>query len=233
MQFIFGKQTIHYNIQRHAKPVLKITVLPGGVVFVVVPADKTDAEIAQRVKRKAKWIVRQLNYFEQCPPSQPLRSFVNGETHHYLGKQYRLKINCSDTTSTKCVLKSGYFCITVADISDKKQIQTLLENWYRETAKRYFQQRLEYCVAKMKRYKIAMPKLLIRKMLRRWGSCTKKCRILLNLDLVKMPPQCIDYVIVHELCHLLERNHTDKFYRLLSSILPEWKKAKEKLDMLS
>jgi predicted metal-dependent hydrolase len=75
-----------------------------------------------------------------------------------------------------------------------------------------------------------MPKLQIRLMRRRWGSCTRQGKIILNLELIKMPPQCIDYVITHELCHLIERNHTDKFYRILALVIPEWKKIKERLE---
>jgi predicted metal-dependent hydrolase len=229
MNFTFGNRTIFYNVERQAEPVFRVAVAPDGEVSVAVPDNKTDAEITQRVNRKAKWIVKQLQYFEQFQPLQPPRSFVNGETHYYLGRQYRLKI-IPTTEQQHVVLKGGFFCVFVVNESDKNAIQKLLENWHREKAKRYFQEHLECCTTTMKRYSIATPKLMIRVMCRRWGSCTGQGKILLNLELIKMPPQCIDYVITHELCHLIERNHTDKFYRILSLLIPEWKKIKERLE---
>jgi predicted metal-dependent hydrolase len=229
MEITFGKRTIYFNVERQANSIFRIAVAPDGEVSVAVPDGKTEAEIVQRVKRKAKWIVKQLQYFEQFQPLQPSRSFVNGETYSYLGKQYRLKIILT-TEPQHVSLKSGFFCVSVADESNKKAIQKLLENWYRDKAKRYFKEHLEKCIAKTKTFHIAMPKLQIRSMRRRWGSCTRQGKIILNLELIKMPPQCIDYVITHELCHLIERNHTDTFYRILSLVIPEWKKVKERLE---
>jgi predicted metal-dependent hydrolase len=229
MHITFGQHSIPYRIHRQSQPVFRVTVMSGGNVIVTVPDDKTVEEIQKRIQRKAKWIIKQIHFFEQQSLQLPPRSYVNGETHYYLGRQYRLKIDDSATTSQQCVLKGGYFYLTV---TSKESVRALLENWYREKAKRYFQERIEVCVVKMKYLGLHLPKLQIRKMKRRWGSCTKSGKIILNLDLIKMPPTCIDYVIIHELCHLIERHHSPKFYRLISSILPEWKKLKKRLEIL-
>lgn len=116
---------------------------------------------------------------------------------------------------------------------DGERVGNLLENWYRVHALRVFAHRLQGCLAAAPSLRLsAAPKMVIRKMTKRWGSCTKAGNILLNLELVKVPVHCIDYVIAHELCHLKVHNHGKMFYRLLARCMPDWEARKNRLESI-
>ena len=109
--------------------------------------------------------------------------------------------------------------------------RSLVASWYDDHAKAIFKNRMSVCLANCSSLKLpSPPKLFVRPMKRRWGSCTKQGRITLNVDLVKAPIHCIDYVIVHELCHLKIHDHSLAFYRLLSRVMPDWPTRKQRLD---
>jgi len=187
--------------------------------------------VINRVKRRAAWILKQKDFFLGYTPKLVERKYISGETHRYLGKQYRLKIRKSSVQEIK--LKNGYFQIYVPVKNDKEIIEKLLMDWYFTRANMKFQERLEFCYQKVKRHEIGnIPKFQIRKMSKRWGSCTNDKRLILNLDLIKAPSYCIDYVIIHELCHFKYRNHDYDFFNLLYHILPDWEKRKDKLEKI-
>jgi len=117
------------------------------------------------------------------------------------------------------------------DKNDREAVEALVTNWYHEHAVRLFEKHLHSCLTGCKSLAVRnSPRLTVRQMTRRWGSCTKAGNISLNVDLIKTPIHCIDYVIVHELCHLRIHNHSPAFYRLLSQCMPDWEKRKERLD---
>ena len=229
MYIDFGTHRIQFNVRFDSKEWFRVSVDSDGTVQVVAPEGKPYAAIVERVLRKAPWIIRQKNYFEQLRPKAVIRSFVSGETHYYLGRQYRLKI-IQNAGKPQVQLKEKIFEISLSDCSDTKKIEGLLRKWYREQARRYYQEQITKALKKIKQHEIESPALVVRTMQRRWGSCTKGGKILLNLELIKAPSDCIEYVIMHELCHLIERNHTEKFYRLLDSLMPNWNRIKEKLE---
>ena len=116
-------------------------------------------------------------------------------------------------------------------ISGSQAAEALVTNWYHEHAVRLFEKHLHTCLTGCKLLAVRKsPRLTVRQMTRRWGSCTKAGNISLNVDLIKTPIHCIDYVIVHELCHLKIHNHSQGFYRLLSQCMSDWGKRKARLD---
>ena len=125
-----------------------------------------------------------------------------------------------------------HFVITAAKRGDPSRIKTLLENWYKAHATVLFQRHLDELYGKIKRYGIKEPTLKVRKMTKRWGSCTGSKAILLNIELVKAPMHCIEYVIMHEICHLLVPKHGEKFRRVLSRCMPDWERRKQRLNMV-
>ncbi len=155
-------------------------------------------------------------------------SYVSGETHLYLGRQYRLKIKSSAAEWVK--LKGSFLHVATAKRDDAAQVELLLNDWYRKHARVIFQTRLLQCLDDAPSLRVPPPALIVRHMSRRWGSCTKAGNILLNLDLVKVALYCIEYVIMHELCHLRIHNHSLAYYRLLSQCMPDWEKRKARLD---
>jgi len=223
-----GKQT-PFTVDFRKRTKLAVTVHPDMRVEVAAPVGSPLNRVLARVEKRAGWILKQLRYFEQYQPTQPGPRYVSGETQVFLGRQYRLRVRESEKEGVKLI--GRFFFVWVKDKGDILSVQGLLESWYRGHAERLFAHRLGECVEGIRSLGLkTTPRLLIRKMERRWGSCTKAGNILLNVDLIKAPVHCIDYVIVHELCHLKVHNHGTDFYRLLSRCMPDWLNRKRRLE---
>ncbi len=225
----YGRQQITFRVVYVARKTLEIAVHPDANVLVKAPLGTTSDAIKKLVIKRARWIRKQLDYFHQFEPRTPSHLYVGGATHFFLGRQYRLKVRKSRENNVK--LKGQFFCITIADPSDTKKIKDLLKVWYHEHAHTIFVRRLELWHKAARSLKIPLPKIRVRRMLRRWGSCSKSGDILLNTELVKAPLYCIDYVIMHELCHLKIHAHNSEYYRLLSKYMPDWEQRKKRLEM--
>ncbi len=224
----YGGQSTIFHLSYSRRKTLEIAVHPDGAVVVKAPLGTDERLIEQRVHQRVRWIQRQILYFAQFEPRTPRRQFVGGESHLYLGRKYRLKIRPSEADTVS--LQRGFFNITAAD-SQPEHISALLEKWYRRRAEVYFSQVLEECWQPFRNKGVNKPTLKIRSMKTRWGSLSSKGTMTLNLQLIKAPGECIEYVVIHELCHLLYPNHRAEFYRLLETLLPDWKKRKHKLEM--
>lgn len=227
---ICAGKSISFHLHYSNRKSMEIAVHPDGSVVVKAPLGTDKKLIEHRVHKRACWINRQIGYFARFAPRTPKRRFVGGESHLYLGGKYRLKINLSETEGV--LLKRGYFHITSVDAGSER-VAELLNAWYRRRAEVCFSQVLEECWHRHRFQKkgAEKPTLKIRTMKTRWGSLSKSGGMTLNLDLVKAPRACIEYVIVHELCHLLHLNHGKEFYNLLERLLPDWEKRKLKLEM--
>lgn len=227
----YGSCEIPFRINQAERSKLTINVFPDMRVEVLAPSGKPLDAILARVDRRAQWIVKQWRYFEQYQPPQPERRFVSGETHVYLGRQYRLKVSKASASNVKLI--GRYFRVQHFDPGDASAISTLLQGWYLRHASELFAQRAKHWLSECPALSPPMaPNFQIRHMSRRWGSCSKKGTITFNVDLIKVPLQYIDYVIVHELCHLKVHNHSPAFYRLLTRCMPDWRQRKGRLDSL-
>ncbi len=228
----YGKLAIPFQIESGARKRLSITVFPERRLRVLAPQDATTEAVLTRVDQRAKWIARQWRFFQEAPPLTPARLYVSGETHLYLGRQYRLKVQPLEVEKTEGVKLSGqFFWVHTCDREDTARTKKLLDSWYETHAKTTFAKRLQECCAKARGLGLEnAPNFTIRRMAKRWGSCTANGKILLNLELVKTPVPCVDYVIIHELCHLKAPHHGKEFYELLSRHLPDWKQRKKRLE---
>jgi predicted metal-dependent hydrolase len=225
----YGGLAIPFHIQFRERKHLAITVHPEMILEVTAPKGTDQDKVLARVEKRARWIARQWRFFEQYRPPQPERRFVSGETHVYLGRQYRLKVQMGLPEGVKLI--GQFLYVLTVDPKDGERVSNLLEEWYRTHAQRVFAHRLQGCLETVRSLRLTKtPNMVIRKMTKRWGSCTKTGNILLNLDLVKVPVHCIDYVIVHELCHLKAHNHGKEFYRLLATCMPDWEARKKRLE---
>lgn len=224
----FGRQNISFTLVWRNRNRLGIEVRPDKSVMVLAPIGKTLEDVLNRVRKRATWIVRQRDYFERFQPLPPPKRHVSGETHRYLGRQYRLKVVASEDESVKLI--GRFIWVHSKSPQNPTHTETLLVAWYTEHAKATFRRRLAICLEVVRSMKLAEPHLVVRKMKTRWGSCSNNGTILLNTDLVKAPIDCIEYVIVHELCHLRERTHTPRFYRILSRYMPDWERRKARLE---
>jgi predicted metal-dependent hydrolase len=225
----YGGYQIPFRVSFNDRKKLTIHVYPEMRVEVLAPVGRDLDVILARVQRRSRWIVRQWRYFEQFQPKQPDRRFLSGETHPYLGRHYRLKVIRDVQSDVKLV--GQYFVVRHATPEDSVAIQRLLDDWYVQHAKTLFLNRVVSWLSECRPLCMAVtPTLTIRKMSHRWGSCTRRGTITLNVELIKVPLIFIDYVIVHELCHLKIHSHSDAFYRLLTRSMPDWRRRKERLD---
>lgn len=223
----YGREAIVFDVLRVKRKTLEIAVHPDQSVVVKAPIGSDSEEVLRRVRRRAGWIRRQILYFEQFEPRTPPRRHVSGESHLYLGRNYRLKIRKSHVRQVS--LKNGSFYIQ-SPTSSPNHVQTLLDEWYWRKASICFSAVFHLCWERFKTHGVAMPDLKIRKMKTRWGSLSTGGRLTLNLDLIKAPKGCIEYVVIHEFCHLFYRNHDADFYKLLHRSLPDWVQRKHKLE---
>lgn len=223
----FGTKTITFTIHYADRKSLGLQVHPDGSVHAIAPTDAAESDILKRVKQRAGWIIKQQDHFASFLPHTPVRTFVNGETHRYLGRQYRLKHVLSATQMVK--VYRG--CIEVHSKSPAPEvIEKTLADWYKARAKEVFAELLAETIVKAPKFQNRTLSLHTKAMPTRWGSCSTSGRITLNSELVKAPKACVEYVILHELCHLIHPNHNKKFFRLLSSFMPDWEKWKERLE---
>ena len=225
-----GQNSIRYGLMFADKISLSITVYPDKSVFVRAPLNIPFEEITNRVKKRAIWILRQLDYFDRFQPLPTARKYVSGETHLYLGRQYRLKVIQSDQEIVK--LKGRFLWVYTSHKGNPTKVKALVQEWYRKHAIKLLSKRQEGLLISVKKRCIPLPIVRFRRMKTRWGSCSKSGTILLNTELVKAPIYCIDYVIAHEICHLRYKNHGPDFWRLLSNIIPDWQRRKEKLEKI-
>lgn len=224
----FGRKRIEYRLRYSARKTLAIDVHPDLSVVVTAPRGSEDSAIEQRVKKRAAWIVQQQRFFETYLPPTPPRRYVSGESHLYLGRQYRLKVAEGDSETVK--LARGQIHVTLTDLTRKERVRALATRWFRRRAEVVFVELFDEWAAKAVRHGIDGGCFQIQAMRNRWGSCTREGRILLNPELIVAPKACIEYVIVHELCHLKEHNHGPSFYRLLTSLMPDWESRRERLN---
>jgi len=224
----YGDTTIHYNLTYAQRKTLAITVHPDLRITVKAPEGTDLADIEAKVRKRAAWILQQQRDLERYLPHLPPRQYVSGETHRYLGRQYRLKVIEDGAESVKH--GRSYIYVHVQDRVDTERIKGLLDDWYRAHAKQVFAERLAACYPKVEHLSIAYPDLAIRIMKSRWGSSSPSGKIALNIKLIQVPKAYIDYVIFHELCHLKEPNHSQRYYELLDRVLPDWRDRREKLN---
>ncbi len=226
----YGTREIVFTYEFKERKNLGIKVHPDNTVHVVAPKNTSIETIKDKVKSKAAWIMNQQNFFISFHPMTPARKYVSGESHLYLGKQYRLRLKESKNKSVKLI--SGYITITTKDINNTKAVKSQLEAWYKQNAIHHFNSLFEKRLEHFSNFNEHTPALKYRWMKKRWGSCDQKGTVLLNLELIKAPKKCIEYVIVHELCHLIYWSHSKNFYQLLEKMYPTWKETKFQLEKL-
>jgi predicted metal-dependent hydrolase len=227
----FGTRSISYNLHREDRKKMRIVVAPELTVDVFVPETADDERIQAAVKKKAAWIARKLDALERYHPLPAPKQYISGETLVYLGRQYRLKVVQGPPQPAK--LKGQFLWTWIEDKKNTTGVRKAVDSWYRKRAYETLGRYMGRCYAIAARHGVPEPLLLIRTMRRRWGSCSPNGRITLNLNLVKAPVHCIEYVIMHELCHLKYHNHSSSFYSLLTRCQPDWRNRKEILDKFS
>lgn len=228
VDLLYGKRQFVVDVVMDDRTRLCVTVHPDLRITAKAPAGYEPEVVRQRLEKRASWIVKQLDFFERFQPQSPERKFVSGETHYYLGRQYRLRIRSGKIVRVRLI--GRFFEMELPETANREKARKLMQGWYSTHARDLLSRRFYSYVPTFERMGVVTPEVRYRRMKKRWGSCSGKSVIMLNTELVKAPIHCIDYVIIHELCHLLYPYHNRKFYHLLGQIMPDWEKRKERLE---
>lgn len=199
---------------------------PNGEVKLSAPMFITDEEIINFIKSKKEWIIKKQKLILDKNIKAPLK-YGNGETHYLWGKGYRLQLIKNDTVKHPLVdYGKSIIYLPIPKRSTIKKRESVLNELYRTELQKAIPQVLEECTRIVGR---TPTDVKVRKM-KNWGNCKQDGRITLNLNLAKKDPICLEYVMIHELCHLIEFNHSKKFKKLMDEYCPNWKKIKKILN---
>lgn len=216
---------------------VRIKVHPDGRVVATAPEDAADTAIHEAVQKRARWIWQSLQDFTKQSSEVLPKAYVSGESQFYLGRRYVLKVVIDATQDNAVKLTRGKLTVTLTQSSTDQgqratKIKALVNDWYHARASVVFAERLEAMLPKAS-WVTGMPEFKVMSMQKQWGSCSVKGSLMLNRHLVKAPKDCIDYVILHELCHIKVHNHSEQFWRLLTQVMPDWRQRKAKLDNMA
>ena len=200
---------------------------PNGRVRVAAPLVVSDEAVRLAVIDKLGWIKRQKAKFAE-QPRQTQREMVNGESHYFLGQRYRLRVHERDAPASLAVRGIASLDLFVRPGASAEQREVVLLHWYREQLKALIPPLLDKWQPILG---VQASHWGIRKMKTKWGSCNPTAkRVWFNLELVKKPVTCLEYIVVHELVHLLERNHTQRFTAFMDLHLPDWQNRRAILN---
>lgn len=225
-------ERLGFRLLRSARRTIAIYVNRDGSVLVRAPARAAFAEVCGFLRERWDWLQHHRRRFLSEPPPAT-RRFRDGEPILHLGEELILRVQAAPRT--RALRRDGELLLAVppAAPEDNAGVLAAVEAWQRREALALFPERLALCRGAMHDLGLPAPQLRVRKMRSRWGSCSRSAVITLNLELIRMPLPCIDYVITHELCHLVEFNHSPRFYALQARFIPDWKDRKRLLETLA
>lgn len=200
---------------------------PDGRIRVAAPIALSDAAVRVAIIGKLPWIKRQRAAFEhQSRESQ--REMVTGESHYFRGRRYRLEVVESDVDPRVDLRGRDAIVMRVPSVWSIEDRERLLQRWYRERLRALVPGLLN---AWQDVLGVSVREWGIKRMKTKWGSCNPVAgRIWLNLELIKKPPACLEYVVVHELVHLLSSKHDERFLLLMDKYLPTWRRRRRELN---
>jgi len=214
---------IVFDIEYRDRKTMAIHIRPPGSVKVFSPLYTDEAIIRERVKSKGRWILKKIAEIEHLDPKKYKKKFVQGEKFPFLGKYYDLKILKNGRKIPKVFFKDEVFYLE-AETFDHEKSKKAMEKWYRVKTDRIISDRVELYSVKLGKNPRSVK---TKEQKRRWGSCNSRGDLYFNWRLAMAPPGIIDYIVVHELCHLIHGDHSRKFWGLVESILPDLKKRKK------
>jgi predicted metal-dependent hydrolase len=230
----FGRSVIDYRIERSdRRKTVMIAVDPSAGVVLKAPSNTPKRRLDDVVKAKASWILQRLVEFRELGPAPAPKEFVAGESYSYLGRSYRLRIERSRAVSRPTASLHGAF-LTVAlphgehALQREMSVRRAVVAWFRRQAERRLEERVALYV---ERIGLPSPVVLVRDQEKRWGSCSSKGALRFNWRVMMAPMSLVDYVVAHEVCHLVVHDHSRRFWKLLGTILPDYQERRERLRL--
>ncbi len=202
---------------------------PFGEVKIAAPLSMTRESIRLAIITRLKWIRKQQRSFSG-QNRESTRSMSQGESHYFQGRRYRLDLVEEEVAPYVEIKNKSKLTLHVRPGSDANKKRDILDQWYRQNLKK----KIPDLIAKWEKIiGVEVKDWGVKKMKAKWGSCNiSDQRIWVNLELAKKPTECLEYIIVHEMTHLLERHHNERFLSLMDSFLPNWKHLKDLLNSL-
>jgi predicted metal-dependent hydrolase len=202
---------------------------PNGRIRIAAPLTMNDDAIRTFAITKLSWIKKQQAKF-QNQERQSEREYVSGESHYYQGKRYLLNVVYTNKKQRVIIRKNSQIDLYVREGSTKEQRKRVMMEWYRSELKK----QIPALIGKWeKKIGVSVNSWGVKLMKTKWGTCNPKDkRIWFNLELAKKNPRCLEYIVVHEMIHLLEKHHNEKFYAYLEQFFPNWKEIKSELNGL-
>ena len=220
----YGTTLLRFEVHFSKRKTMEIAIEPPDKIIVTAPEGTTEEVILQKVKQKANWLITKMFTFRNMMTQKIQREFVSGESFMYLGRNYSMQIRIDQTINKPVVkLLRGKFYVTAAS-KDEDAIKQAMEVWYRQKAEEQIKARLKYYAPYFSKQPTAIK---IKEQKKRWGSCSSKNELYFNWRSVMAKAPALDYIIVHEMCHLTHKDHSKAFWQQLSMIMPDYEIRKE------
>lgn len=220
-------ESLNYKIIFSNRRSISIILHPVKGITVRAPYRTSLKTIEKFVFQKAGWIQKTLDKYKSAKNLNEDKRFANGEKTILMGREYELKV--TPYVQDHITLNDNIIEIGISNENDPHLIRSKLNRWYMNKAREIIPGRIIEIINKYDEYAFVPTAIRIRKMKSRWGSCNSKGRVTINSELVKVNAALIDYVIIHELCHLKFHNHGSEFYRMLQSLVPDYKALRKEL----
>jgi predicted metal-dependent hydrolase len=226
---ILNGREVTYELVRKAVKNINLRIRSDCSVSVSANNSVPTSVIGEFLRKKADYVLTAIDkYAERAKYAITEHSYVSGESFRYLGKELRLKLAQG---KNKVTSDGVYLYLTVPDTNSVEAKSKQIIRWYEQRCREMFPRLIMELYPTFRKYGVAEPKLMLRDMSSRWGTCQPKCGIItLNKRLIKTPRNCIEYVVMHEFIHFLQHNHSKKFYDLLSTLMPDWRERKNALE---
>ena len=226
LAFQYDEETIELTVIKSKRKSLSIAIQPDGNLIVKAPLFMLDGEILKWVKSKTSWIIRQrARVLEQQEVNTP-KQYVTGEKFLYLGQEYELEVRISQGRAKMVGLVEDKI-VLFSKTDNEAEVQKILTDWYVKQAKIWIAKRVHFFANQMGE---SFHSITIKNQKKRWGSCSSARNLNFNWRLIMAPEEVIDYVVVHELCHLRQMNHSKAFWNEVENVLPDYKVRKKWLD---
>ena len=221
----YGTKEIEFDVEFRNRKTMSISVEPPKSITVMAPLDTNEEEIREAVKLKGAWIVQKLFEFRNIESKRVNREFVNGESFMYLGRNYSLQIHIDETLQNNSSVKlfRGKFHVYVKE-KDDELIKEGMEAWYREKTEEQVKKRIKYY---QKFFSKKPTAIKVKEQKKRWASCTSNDELLFNWRCVMAKSTALDYIVVHEMCHMYYMNHSQEFWDLVASVMTDYELRKE------
>ncbi len=223
---------IYFTLHKTKRKTIGIIIDSNGDVKVHAPYYVSEKQICEVVKRKADWIIKKINEVKERNLNSVCRQFASGEKFLYLGKEYTLEIVEKDLGKSEVSIQGDTLAVYIPwglyAESRRQAIEAALIKWYKQRFAEIAKERIDKYSLQLK---VAPCKVMIKNQKTRWGSCSKKRNVNLNWRLIMAPVDIIDYVVVHELCHLKVMNHSKDFWNLVASVLPNCHESRKWLKL--